>query len=263
MHPGKPAGRTTWVRGILMILLTGCTSLAGATWPSGPGPNAKVPATFAWGLETDVTNKYLWRGITYNEGLVLQPNLFASYGNFSAGAWGNIVAFDKHQDVKQNELDLILTYAYSIGKLELDHTLTAYFYPGRPDDPPTCEFFLGAGYPIGAFTLVSSIAADLIAYPGSLYMEHGIEYSVDLTESLAIDAILDFSWGNRKYFDTYVGTKHLSSNMAGVGVQLTYKPGEPVYFQPHFRIYRCLNSDVASFLGKYPCAFGLLIGFEI
>jgi hypothetical protein len=217
---------------------------------------------FAWGVEADATNKFMWRGITFNEGLVIQPNLFASFGNFSGGIWGNYVAFDRHGYARKHEIDLVLSYSWALGRLKLDHTFMAYFYPGQ-EDPPTGEFFLTAGLPVGVFTIVTTVAADIVTYAGSLYLEHGIEYSLELGSSLTLDAALNYSWGNRTYFETYIGTDRISSGSAGVSLQMTYLPEGPVYFRPHFQLYRTLNREVAGYIGRFPTSFGLLIGFEI
>ena len=263
MHFAKTKEPGCLTSGMMLLLLLFLSTRYGGCQATDPDEEDTSVAGFSWGAESDFSSKYLWRGISINEGLVIQPNLFASFGNLSAGIWGNLVAFDRNGNQKRNEFDLIVTYSYSIGKLQVENTVMAYFYPGLKDDPPTCELYAGIGYPLGNFTLVSSVAADFVSYAGSLYFEHGLDYNLEITNNLFLDASLHFTWGNRKYFDSYVGTNRLSSNMVAAAVDLTYKPGGPVYYKPHFQLGRTTDREVSAYLSKFPGYFGLLIGFEL
>ena len=220
----------------------------------------KIEKTWSWGVESDFSSKYLWKGITYNEGLLIQPSLWASCGKFSAGLWGNYVAYDRFHSEKVHEVDLIFTYSYSIGKFEIDHTVMFYYYPGLEDAPPTGEFFLGVGYPIGEFSLFSSATADFLSYPGNLYFEHGVDYEKELTEKLLLSTKVSLGWANGHFNETYIGTTKTSVNLIGADISLMYTTRGAVYLKPHVQVNRTASPDLLPFLGKYPWFCGLAIG---
>ncbi len=41
-------------------------------------------------LTTDYSGKYIWRGQNLSDDPVFQPGISATYGNFTAGIWGNL-----------------------------------------------------------------------------------------------------------------------------------------------------------------------------
>jgi hypothetical protein len=218
---------------------------------------------FSWGFESDFNSKYLWRGLNYNDGLVIQPNLWASVGNLSVGLWSNITAFDRFHSIRRNEIDLICTYTYNLGKFEIEHTLMLYYYPKQDDSPPTGELFTGVTYPVGDFSLFSNVAADFITYRGSLYFEHGVQYGKTIGGKLALTVTGLFAWADGKFNETYVGTLHTSVNLASVSIELNYSPWKTVYFRPHFQLNRTLNREMFPYMDKFAWNFGLLMGIEI
>jgi len=225
--------------------------------------DAKVQMPLSWGIESDFNSKFLWRGINYNEGLVIQPNVWASYRNFTAGIWSNITAYDRHNSMKRNEIDLNLTYNYTLGKFEIDHMVLLYYYIGQEDSPPTGEFYTGISYPLGDFSLVSSLTADFLTYFGSLYFEHGIGYEKSLGKKFTIASSALLCWANGKFNQTYIGTPVTSLNLVTLNVEMTFKPGGSVYFKPHVQINRTLDNNKIDFIGTYPWFCGLLVGIEI
>ncbi len=242
------------------LLLAGIGARGQQSDQDAPG---KTENPWSWGVESDFGSKYLWKGISYNEGLVIQPSLWATRGNFTAGLWGNYAAYDRFHSEKVNEVDLVFTYAYSIGKFEIDHTIMFYYYPGVEDAPPTGEFFLGVGYPIGEFSLFSSATADFLTYPGNLYFEHGVEFEKDLNEKLLLEAKLSMGWANGRFNETYIGTTKTSVNLIGADISLMYTPRGAVYLKPHLQVNRTADQDLLPYLGKYPWFCGLAIGIEL
>lgn len=226
-------------------------------------PSIDSACAINWGLEADFNTKYLWRGITYNDGLVIQPYLWASFRNFSAGIWSSQTAWDRHNSVRRPEFDLVLTYLYSIGKFEIDHTAMLYYYVGQEDAPPTGEFFTGIGYPVGNFKLVSSFTVDFLTYAGAFYVEHGIEYEKEAGQHLVFSGSVMAGWASAKFNDTYLGINKTTANLVSATIGVTYTPAGAVYFNPHLQIGRTLHSELVPQMGKLPWFCGLLIGFEL
>ena len=143
--------------------------------------------SITWGLETDFNSKYIWRGTTVNDGLVIQPFLWASYRNFTAGLWSSVTLYDRHHLTREHELDLNLDYTWSLGNFQFEHSVMIYYYLGMEDSPTTGEFFLGVTYPIGDFAITSNVSADFISYFGSLYFEHGFQYEKEIGKQFSVN----------------------------------------------------------------------------
>jgi len=214
------------------------------------------------GFETDINTKYIWRGITVNDGLVIQPYVWASYRNFTLAAWGNITAYDRFATARRHEIDLIAGYNYSIGKLQVGHTIMFYLYPNVEKSPATGEFYLDLAYPLGDFSLVSQAAADFMTYFGSVYFQHGLKYGKALGEKLTLGASAVFSWATRKFNSSYIGVDMTAANLAGLNLDLTYNPDGLFYFKPHLQFNRTLTRELSEKIGKYPWFIGLVIGIS-
>lgn len=234
-----------------------------ASWANGPQNESEPKHPFSWGFESDFNSKYIWRGLNYNDGLIIQPNLWGSVGHFSAGLWSNITAFDRFKAIRRNELDLICTYTYLLGKFEIEHTVMLYYYPKQEDSPPTGEFFVGVTYPVGDFSIFSNVAADFITYRGSLYFEHGVQYEKTIGSKFALTVSGLFAWADGKFNETYVGTLDTSVNLASMSIDINYSPWGTVYFKPHFQLNRTLNREMFPYMDKFAWNFGLLMGIEI
>lgn len=64
---------------------------------------------FEWGVGTDVTSAYLWRGLKLG-GLAVQPDVTIGYGGLNFEAWANISPTDYTFGELAPELDLTLSY---------------------------------------------------------------------------------------------------------------------------------------------------------
>ncbi len=218
---------------------------------------------FSWGFSTDINSKFLLRGVSINDGLVLQPDLNASYGNFTAGIWSNITIYDRHHDLKDIELDPYVSYVWPIGNFQIENSMIVYNCVGQQVSPTTAEMFLGVSYPIGDFMLNTIIAADFISYFGSLYIEHGLFYEKQLNDQFIFGSSAVLGWGNAKFNDSFIGTTKTSLNLFSLNAELTYSPKGVIYFKPHFQLGRTINSEISSHLGKYPWFCGLMVGFQL
>lgn len=226
------------------------------------GNTGSISKQVTWAVETDINSSYIWRGINYNSGLVIQPNVSASWKNFTATVWGNISAWDRKGVSLKHEVDAVLNYSWSIGNLQIDNALMFYFYPNVEHWPPTGEGLVAVGYQMGDLRPFTNVYIDFLTYAGSLYLEHGINYETALNDKLSVSGSLLFGWGNGKYNETYIGAVPTSANLITLHADLTYVPFGSFYLVPHVDISRTINKEITSLLGKYPWFAGILIGME-
>jgi len=215
-----------------------------------------------WAAETDFNSAYIWRGINYNEGLVIQPNVSATWNSFTATVWGNISAWDRKGVSLKHEVDVNLNYSWAIGNLQIDNALMFYFYPNVEHWPPTGEALIALGYQLGDLRPFTNAYIDFLTYAGSLYFEHGINYETAINDKLTASGSLLFGWGNGKFYDTYMGPVRTSANLVTFHADLTYAPFGSFYVVPHIDLSRTLSKEVTALIGTYPLFAGILIGME-
>ncbi|MBU4319855.1 MAG: hypothetical protein KJ739_02035 [Nitrospinae bacterium] len=161
-----------------------------------------------------VFNKYVFRGYEFSsKSIVVQPAVTVSYKGFSAGFWGNI---DSNEHTTQsfagspnrlgesfNEVDLTLSYTYSIGRLGLTG---GYIYYGTKYAPETEELFLSAGYDVITKPTLT-IYRDITSFPGT-YINLSLSYSEKIYKDVTLDlgASAGYFAGDDDAFRTEGGT---------------------------------------------------------
>lgn len=90
-----------------------------------------------------VASRYVWRGQTLSEGIVVQPTIGLTYGGFTANLWSNVDLDNAEADddgIVMNETDFTLSYAQDFGPV----AATAGFIHYDFDGGDTQELFLSA-----------------------------------------------------------------------------------------------------------------------
>src|SRR5688500_3267265 len=70
----------------------------------------RVAPTFEFSNTFDTM--YMWRGLVFNEGLMLQPNVSVAYRNWEVSGWSNVVAVETAGHVFVPELQFSAAYVY-------------------------------------------------------------------------------------------------------------------------------------------------------
>lgn len=89
---------------------------------------------------------YVWRGITYTDGAVLQPAITTSHDSgFSLNVWGNLDLDDANDlSGEFQEVDITLAYAFGGDTLTAEIGLIEYLYPSEVG-PSSTEVYLAVG----------------------------------------------------------------------------------------------------------------------
>ena len=128
-----------FLKTMMMVLLTAVLMVAGTAF------GADVTTAI------DVNSAYLWRGITFNDGIVVQPSVNGAAGNFGLNVWGNLYA-DDYDDtldsIEFSEVNLTLTYAIAAGPVGLTAGYIEYLFPTTEAGGAegTREIFSGCRY---------------------------------------------------------------------------------------------------------------------
>jgi hypothetical protein len=228
---------------LLTILLLIGGNVQGNT--SAQDSSVNKHSDIIFGINTGFSNKYMWRGMCYNQGLVFQPEAYISYGNLSLSSWSNVTIWDINSE-KANEVDFILTYSNSIFNFDIESSLNYFYYINQAGVPNTSEFFLGLGYPVGNFTLFSGMSVDILEYAGALYCELGIAYEKELSEKWVVSGSLLTGFANSKFNYNYLSVSKSAFNIVGANAYLTYSPLNDFYIDAHFQQNFTLDKELSK-----------------
>lgn len=210
---------------IILILI-----LLGLMFCSGTAIGADVTAA------VDVNSAYVWRGITFNDGVVIQPSVDVSHKGFGFNVWGNIDGDDYNETLDEGELsevDFTLSYGFDAGPVGITAGYIEYLFPTTASGggEATSEIFISAGVGIEGFSAGIDIYRD-IDESGGTYASLSASYGFDVIEKLSMEigacagyGDKDFTIGNDGGLHDYNAT--LSANYAatdafGVGCFIAY-----------------------------------------
>lgn len=206
---------------MLTILVTAC--LAVAAMAAEPEETAKSPVA---SVTVDVLSAYVWRGLTFNDGVVVQPALDAQHpSGLGFNVWGNFDVDDyngKLQEREFSEVDLTVSYALplegpfgiSISYSEFLYTKEGNYTPEVPEGHPavdpvkdtdTREVSLKLSFsPVDALTLGASVNRDVDESEG-LYGDVSLSYTYSFTDALGAEAGVRLGAADKKFTEANAG----------------------------------------------------------
>ncbi len=184
-------------------------------------------------VAVDVNSAYIWRGITFNDGIVLQPSIDVSKGGFGINVWGNVDLddYDDRLDSDEfSEVDLTLSYGFDIEPVEVSIGYIEYLFPAGGDG--TREFFATLG-----MDLFEGLSAGIKLYydfdeVDDIYINFGLGYSVPVSETFSLDFGAsagymgdDASMGGESGFNEYVlsvGGSYSATEALSISASINY-----------------------------------------
>ncbi len=159
-------------------------------------------------LGLDMNSAYVWRGITFNDGMVAQPSIDVSKGGFGVNVWANYDIDDYDgtlNDYEFSEVDLTVYYGFSLQKLEVGVGVIEYLFPAGGSS--THEVYLSLGLPIvGGLSVGSTFYYDFDQIEG-YYVDLGLAYSMELTDKFSIEAGARAAYADDDFAIAYGGTE--------------------------------------------------------
>jgi len=188
---GKERGKgmKRFAAGLTAVLLVTGNVRAEALDEEAIAQEEESPAV-AVELAVDVYSAYVWRGITYNDGFVVQPSLDVELPNgFGVNVWANYDLDDYNNQIDKDEfseLDVTVRYTLPVDFAEIVLGVVQYTFPqaGGPDDSDTIEWFASASYDV-----LEGLSCGLeVAYDSDqvkdLYAKVSLTYEMDLMDGL-------------------------------------------------------------------------------
>lgn len=217
--------------------------------------------TIIFTLESSAQSKYVWRGLTYNTGLIIQPAITASYNNFSAQVWGSLTAYDVDDDIKRHEIDFILWYEYEIEGLIISPSLSYYKYPGQEDSPSTAELGLSVSYSLDEFTFSTNFSKDLVESKDALAALVEVGYEPEVSENITLSFRPGLGWANKSFNAYYVGISKNALSYFSINGVFNYNISEVFTFSPFAETYFILDSEFKELLYSSVFNYGISFSF--
>jgi hypothetical protein len=215
-----------------------------------------------YGFSADVNSKYLWRGLTYSTGAVIQPSAYITINNFTAGICSNIEPGAKIN--KFNETDIYFSYSYEFKKLKIEPSLLYYYYLGEDASPATGEFALKLSYPVyKELYIFTNHNADVMKYPGAYFGEGGLSIEHWFNDKLGINSSASFGWASNKFNQTYINKDKSSLSSFLFNISASYYPKSFLFIKTRIDSYSLLDEDLKLLSETNPVLnFGTSIGVE-
>jgi len=146
----------------------------------------------------DFASAYVFRGVTYNNGFVMQPGAEISgfpideaYGSVAIGIWGNYDINDENNDGSDvSEIDYYISYMLPIEAMDVSVAYTEYTH-NDSDVETDKEVNLTVGSAIGTNGLYASFAANYGVggyVDSSWYLQGALDYETELSDALTASA---------------------------------------------------------------------------
>lgn len=152
-------------------------------------------------LSLDAASAYVFRGVTFNDGLVLQPGMEATgLGDLTVGVWGNLDLDDYDdtlQDGQFSEIDIYALYDLKLSDEKSGITLgyTEYAYPSGGGDADR-EVGLTFSYDVICQPFISAYYGLDGGIDKSWYFEAGVGHEMALDEAeawtLGVSALIGY-----------------------------------------------------------------------
>lgn len=141
-------------------------------------------------LGVDVYSAYVSRGVTFNDGIVIQPSLDVSKDGFGVNVWGNLDIDDYDGAVDSgefSEVDLTLSYSRSIDSVDLSLGIIEYVFPNAAIKG-TAEVFVSGTINLPAGFAIGGTAYYDIDEIDDYYITVGPSYSYSINDKAGIEA---------------------------------------------------------------------------
>jgi len=140
-------------------------------------------------VSVDLASAYVFRGVTLNDGLVLQPGIEVGGLPIDLGVWGNVDLDDYDGALKDgefSEIDIYASYTIPVEAVELAVGYTEYTYPNAEAEADR-EVSLSAGLDL-------PLAPSATVYYGfdggidkQIFAELSLGHEMELGENLGIE----------------------------------------------------------------------------
>jgi hypothetical protein len=212
-----------------------------ACW--GEESSERVPSA-AFGMELDYNSLYVWRGLAYSRGMVMQPSAILTVNDITVTSWSNCELIPEFGERHFNETDLTIAYSKEWRKISFEPSVQAFLYPRNIPTPNTAEAVLKIRYPLRSVGVFMRHSFDVIAYRGSYFGETGIDWQMKFGRRLELSASAGTGWGGARFNDAYLGLARSALNLVSLDIGLSWQVAKNLSLRPHANVSSLLDSSL-------------------
>lgn len=233
----------------------------------------------SWGAEADVVSDYVWRGMVFSPGFVLEPYAYVSAYGVTPALWANVQLQDEYNTL--DEIDFLISYNRSFAALSVEAGYVYYYLPEYKYEEPggaenaevvttdptdTHDVFVIADYAVlPVLAVYTDHYVTVVGNPGGYYFDAGVAFGRGLGDWMALDAYFEAGAGNPKFNDYNLGRDKFALNLIETGVSGTVGFPGGLYVRPHLSYTTLIDSELREAAGEGNESFwfgGAAIGIE-
>jgi hypothetical protein len=189
------------------------------------------------GASLDINSRYVWRGMAWSEGPVLQPSAWTNFLGYNLMVWANCPLQQESGRKGFNEIDLFVQGTSPRRAINVIPGLNIYTYPGSAEENPwTAELALTFYIPVGPVWIYQENNLDVRAYSGAYYAELGLEVGSDFSETLGWEASLALSYASADFNRAYLGVDRSVLTAVSLHTGLEIRIAGPLSLKPHAEV---------------------------
>lgn len=176
---------------------------AGAPTPRDDAHDDDVdPGSVGVGAESDVSSRFIWRGVAWSRGPVLQPSVSASAIGLTGDVWCNY-PLERQWRSEPSAVVGSVTRDFAWRALRIEPGFVVYDMPRAARARSTAEASLDVAFALGDLRLATTHALDVGTRPRAYFGTVGVEYEREMAR-FTFTGEADVGWAsaelNRDYF---------------------------------------------------------------
>jgi len=218
------------------------------------------------GAALDWNSRYIWRGMTVDEGAVLQPSFWTSLLGTNLLVWANYPLQDSAGQKGFDEINVYFQGTSPRRALVVVTGLNVYTYPHAEDDGSwTAEVAMTFYAPVGPAWLYWENNVDVISSPGAYYAEFGIQAGRGVADSLSLEASLALSYASSDFNEACLGISKSALTYLTAHAGIEWFIADWLSLSPHVETVFTLDGDVRRERGagvRYNFGLTLTLGYD-
>lgn len=221
------------------------------------------------GAEADIVSDYVWRGMVFSKGFVLEPYAYVSAYGVTPAIWANVQLQDEHNTL--DEIDFIISYNRQFSDLYVEIGYVYYYLPefkfeepedaenskiGTVDPVDTSDLFVILDYPVlPPLSVYSNHYITVAGNAGAYYFDVGVGAGRALTDDFGVDGYFELGFGSPKFNNYNLGRDKFALNLLETGASATYSFLNVMYVRPHIGYTALVDGDLRDAAGTGNTSF--------
>ncbi len=223
---------------------------------------------FSVNFDVDFASKYVWRGVNWNNGCVLQPSLAVNYGGFKAQIWGSmdLTNWATWYDFKDkpagyfSEWDTSVQYTHNFGTFDLTVGGVDYQYP--------YQGYVRTQEVYGTLAMKGSVNVAVSGYfdvneVEGVYADLTVSKDVCKLWGAPLSVSAKVGYGDKKHNDWYYDYNKATFTDALFTVSAKFDQGKGYTITPYLKYSTFLDEDIyANWPQRDNLTAGVVLGFK-